>query len=368
MAPASTRRRSFVQGTALLLLSSGAPRWLVGCSQPTSGQPERGAEPASGTAGKEEDNPDGRGPDRLVPFLTPLEDFYVYANNEPPPPLSLEDANLRTNAAGGATGAEESRVVGWAELAALPQQQIVRTLCCVGNGKPFDRVFGWRFGGISNGTWDVLPLSQALEHLGCRPGSPSDHLRVVGRDDWIRNFTQERVAEGALFLAFGLNGVPLPHAHGGPARLLCTGDYGEMNVKWVRSISWGPPRAEEDGEGFTTDLPGAPFAFATMPLWGARVGAGALQLAGVAYAGRSAVRQVLVTLDGGDAQAADLLDQPQPGVWCRWQAQLELPPGSHEIAITCVDLDGRRSRIMTREVGFPSHGDRPIHELPLLAT
>ena len=37
-------------------------------------------------------------------------------------------------------------------------------------------------------------------------------------------------------LAWGMNGAPLPRAHGAPVRAIVPGIYGMKNAKWIESI------------------------------------------------------------------------------------------------------------------------------------
>ena len=44
------------------------------------------------------------------------------------------------------------------------------------------------------------------------------------------------MVEPRTLVAYQLNGAPLDHRHGAPARLLIPGIYGMKNVKWVTRI------------------------------------------------------------------------------------------------------------------------------------
>lgn len=361
------QRRSVLRSLGVLVLSSGAPHWLTGCggnrdeSIPTT---ESRPDAAFGRP-----NPDGTGPGILPPFETPVEDFYCFNNATPPDDITAAAATLdhgyfdpREPLASPSEQPRQRDVRSLRE--ALPKIESYRTLCCVGNGKPFDTTFGWRFGGISNGRWEMSAVDHVLSLLGLEPRNENDVLRVSGRDGWIRNFSQSSVSSGRLFLAFGMNGRPLPHKHGGPMRLVASGDYGEMNVKWVNTLTWGP--AIQTAEDQAAELPAHPMAFATTPRWGAQTRRGTLELAGLAYAGRHGVARATVQLDGRDMPDAELLDPPRAGVWSRWRTSLELGTGQHVVSIGCEDERGKTSlRLPIENAWADLDHERANHELIL---
>ena len=52
--------------------------------------------------------------------------------------------------------------------------------------------------------------------------------------------------EPTTLLAYEMNGVPLPHRHGYPLRVIVPGYFGEKNVKWVTRIEV----ADANAKGF----------------------------------------------------------------------------------------------------------------------
>lgn len=300
----------------------------------------------------------GRGPGALPPFLTPTDSFYRYSNGPPPPPLPTADARLLV----GPTPAP--RAVDWGPLIERADRKVVRTLQCDGNGyidggraphagcqvgrpdddpgRPPPENWDWRYGGIGTAEWDVLSVRELLEATGVP--LRGDWLRVEGRDGYLRWFPREVALDPELLVAVGMNGQPLPHGHGAPARLLVPGQYGAMNVKWVRSLTLGDRlEAHPFDGGPEAFYPVKPLAFATLPLDGGTV-QGALELAGGAFAGRRAVREVLLWIHPGEPWRAELLDPPRPYVWSRWRSTVQIPPGTWDVTICCVDDLGRYSK------------------------
>ncbi len=303
---------------------------------------------------------DRRGPDGPIPFLTPTDQFYKFSNGPWPDPLGAYAAELTV------AGPSGSRTVGWDELVRLPTKRVVRTLSCDGNGylgdtpprsvgcqmtpdpeesseHPPPEEWSWRYGGISTAEWDVLTLRELFEAVGVP--MRSGHLRVEGRDGYLRWFPMERALGDELLVAVGMNGQPLPHKHGAPARLLASGQYGAMSVKWLRSLAATDRTGARPFDGGSReDFPVKPIAFASGPIDGTEVEAGSLTLVGAAYAGREPVKQVLLQVGDEDPVRATLLDAGRPYVWSRWTAELQMfEPGDVVVEIACLDASGRYS-------------------------
>lgn len=303
----------------------------------------------------------GRGPGVIPPFLTPIAKFYRFSNGPPPAEVPLADARVLVG-----PGAAP-RSLAWAELVPLATRRIPRTLQCDGNGyldgglttpaptvgcqvarpdddraRPPPENWDWRYGGIGTAEWDVIGVGELFDRLGIE--ARGGWLRVEGRDGYQRHFPIEVLDDPAFCLAVSMNGQPLPHAHGSPARLLVPGQYGAMNVKWVQRLTVGP-RAEAHpfDDGPESHYPVKPIAFATMPAEGATV-TGNVELGGVAFAGEQAVKSVLLWLDPAEPWEAELLDPGRPHVWSRWRSTVQIPPGTHRLTVCCVDAQGRYSK------------------------
>ena len=302
------------------------------------------------------ENPDGVGPGVLPDYITSNADFYTFQNRPPPPPIEAAAFTLVLG------DPKPLRELSWAELDALPRQPVTRTLQCLGNGRPLADDFSWRFGGISTATWDVVPLSVVLALAGLKLEA-GRFLHVTGRDHFGRSYTAEQAMRDDFGLALRMNGEPLPHLHGFPARLIAPGEYGEKHIKWLRQIDLrDDPRDTEH----PLKLPVFPMAFATTPRWGASVSR-RIELGGVAYAGPHPVASVQVSVDGV-AQDAKLLDPPAAEIWTRWALDLELPRGARFVSISCVDAAGRESGTYDPATPWKKSGQGVVHDLGLRVT
>ena len=324
---------------------------------------------------------DRRGPDALLPFITPTEQFYKFTNDHWPDPV---DASATVVLGGGG----RSATTAWADLARGASDTVVRTIVCDGNGyrgqrkpalgcsqaadpeetgdHPDPVQWTWRYGGIGTARWGGLTL-RALFDRAHIPMTGT-HVRIEARDNYVRWFPLSAARSDDFLVATTMNGAPLPHRHGAPARLVAPGQYGQMSVKWIRSISCGTRTGAHPWDGGSPEhFPVKPQAFATGPLDGASVPRGEVELVGAAYAGEQAVGAVLLQLPGEDPIRAELLDPPARFVWTRWRAVLPLhQPGATSVDIACADVLGRTS--MPQSAWGDAVGYGGLHRLHLTVT
>jgi len=82
--------------------------------------------------------------------------------------------------------------------------------------------------------WEGVPLQALLKKAGV-----GDYARVVftSVDGYMAEFTKAEVQTGLIMVALKGNGVPLPRAHGFPARVVAEGIYGGRWVKYLTAIA-----------------------------------------------------------------------------------------------------------------------------------
>ena len=82
--------------------------------------------------------------------------------------------------------------------------------------------------------WEGVPLQALLEKAGA-----GDYADVVfaSVDGYRADFTKAEVQTGLIMVALKDNGVPLPRAHGFPARVVAEGIYGGRWVKYLNAIT-----------------------------------------------------------------------------------------------------------------------------------
>jgi hypothetical protein len=223
--------------------------------------------------------------------------------------------------------------VSYADLLALPQVEEVVTLSCVSNEVGGDLV--------GNAVWTGVPLAALLERAGVSP----DAGQVVGVsvDGFTAGFPTDVAGDGRTALvAVGMNGEPLPTAHGFPARLVVEGLYGYVSAtKWLSEIRlttwegfdgyWMPRGWSKLGPDTTQSRIDVPRR---------SVVAGPTPIAGVAWAPSRGIAKVEVQVDDGPWQEARLGEVVSDGTWRQWMLPWDATPGDHELRVRATDGTG----------------------------
>jgi DMSO/TMAO reductase YedYZ molybdopterin-dependent catalytic subunit len=333
-------RRGFLRVVAAAVAVAGGGAFVgsragTGATGDTS---EAGSDPTAGSTGDAVvDGLLGAAAARTldVPDLEPLvsREFYQVDINSVDPDLSADDWSLRV------TGAvDEERAFGYDELTSRPAEHRFVTLQCVGdalNGKKIDTAL-----------WTGVPIAELLPDL---PDECCVMLRAA--DDYYEEFPMAALRSG--FLAYRMNGRPLPRGHGHPVRALIPGHWGEINVKWLTEIEV----LEEEADGYWEERGWhgtgpvntvAKFHSISATDTGVRVG-------GHAYAGTRGIDRVEVSTDGGDSWVEATLSEPLPGAvdaatgdslrdeaadaWRMWSHEYD-PTEPHEVVVRAVDGTG----------------------------
>lgn len=89
----------------------------------------------------------------------------------------------------------------------------------------------------NHGRWQGVSLAPLLKEAGALPAA--DRLRIYGKSpfgDKEEAFTREEAEAALVFLAYAVNGQPLPVKHGFPLRVVAEGHWGAEWVKYVYRI------------------------------------------------------------------------------------------------------------------------------------
>lgn len=287
------------------------------------------------------------GPQRVTPFITPNDDFYLVAIDPDFRP-SVTRATVREEWALDLVGLSgETRHLGYDDLNARARHTVPYTFECIGNP-----VGGYLIG---NARWRVVPLREVL---GLIPGG-LDGTRTVrfdGLDGFYASVSVERATDGYAFLALDMNGVPLPSGHGFPVRVILPDLYGKKQPRWLSTITlqedetptsywerrfWRgsqPPRTTARFDPREDSAPGRP-----------------LELTGMAFAGARGVLAVEVSFDDGQTwQRCELVTPTQTNAWSLWRYTWPFPTeGRHRLAVRAIDGE-HRIQTGRRKTRFPS--------------
>ena len=330
-----SRRRAIVSGVSALTfvaLSAGLGRLATG--EDSESDAEISAEVTRRLDEADEKSLDVAGD--IPGLVSSFGEFYNTDIAEFDPDLSAEEWSMTI------TGeVDRELTVGFEELTDMPTEHRFVTLRCVGedlNGHKLD-----------NAVWTGTPIKPLLEEVD--PGGECDCVMLHAEDGYYVQFPVAALEDG--FLAWGMNGKPLPQSHGRPVRVLIPGHWGEVNVKWLSEIEL----IDEETDGYWEERGwhGTGPVNTVAKIWSDTVlDSGNVEVAGHAYAGTRGIERVEVSTDGGDTWEDAELSEPLPGedVWRQWRHEFE-PAGSHEVVARAIDGDGNRQQ-EERTDSFPS--------------
>ena len=186
-------------------------------------------------------------------------------------------------------------------------------------------------------------LDALLERAGVQAGAD----QVVGRsvDGYECGFPVSVAMDGRdALVAVAMNGEPLPIEHGFPARLIVPGLYGYVSAtKWLTEIEL-TTFADFDHywleRGWAREAPIKLMSRIDTPKGLAKVPAGPVPIAGVAWAQHTGISGVEVRVDEGDWQTARLADVPSADTWVQWILPWEATSGRHSLAVRAIDANG----------------------------
>ena len=208
---------------------------------------------------------------------------------------------------------DRPRSLTYADLLAMPHTEAWITISCVGNdvGGPL----------VGTARWQGVLLADLLRAAGPRTSAPQVAMTSV--DGYSGAFPLSAALDGRnVLIALGMNGEPLPVAHGFPARVIVPGLYGyESAVKWLARVD-----LVDDGyEAFWVQRGYAKAAqFRTqsridVPADGAvvtRRADGTVTVAGMAWAPHRGITGVDVSVDGSAWRRTKLApDSLGPDTW-----------------------------------------------------
>lgn len=230
----------------------------------------------------------------------------------------------------------------------------------------------WSYGAMGNAVWSGVRLRDVLSRAGVK----GDALEVVfdgadsgllGTPDFVKSLPIERASDEHTLIALEMNGRPLPHWHGAPARLVVPGWTATYWVKHLTDIRIEP--APFDGfwmkSGYripTGVFPGARFlsqetaettpiteilvnSLVTSHTSGARLERSRpAELRGWAWDGGSGIVGVEVSTDGSQTWRQAALDKDLGRFsWRGFSWPLETSrPGATSIAVRATSRDGTR--------------------------
>ncbi len=272
----------------------------------------------------------------VVDIVTPNNFFYRIDTAFTPPQVDPDTWQLRVHGM-----VEQEVTVSFADLLAADLVESYVTLTCVSNEVGGDLA--------GNAKWLGLPVREVLARA--RPLPDADMVLSTSADGFTASTPIEALTDDRdALLAVGMNGEPLPVAHGFPVRMVVPGLYGYVSAtKWVvdlevtrfadRTAYWTDRGWSPEGPIKTASRIEVPHDGDTVALSDAgderTVGIG-----GTAWAQHTGITGVEVQVDDDDWREVTLADAISIDTWRQWSWRWPATPGRHTLRVRATDSSG----------------------------
>ncbi|BCJ60256.1 hypothetical protein Jiend_36780 [Micromonospora endophytica] len=340
---AAESRRRFLHGVGTVLgvaaVGGVAGRWLAG-RRGVADARDAIALPAPVSAARPVPAGADLGTLGLASYVTTNKSFYRIDTALLVPQVDPETWRLRIHGR-----VRNPMTLSYADLLARPMIERYVTLACVSNEVGGDL--------IGNARWLGVPIRELLDEVAPLDGAD----QVVGRsvDGWTCGTPTAVLRDGRdALLAVGMNGEPLPLAHGFPVRMVVPGLYGYVSAcKWITELeltSFADFDAYWVPRGWSAQGPVKTQSRIDTPRPRNRPAAGPVMVAGVAWAQHRGIRRVEVRVDGGPWQEATLAPTVSVDTWVQWSWRWTATPGEHTLQVRATDGTGETQTGQTQDV------------------
>jgi DMSO/TMAO reductase YedYZ molybdopterin-dependent catalytic subunit len=279
--------------------------------------------------------------------MVPSDRFFVRSNG----PVPIVDPNSwRLDISGNVA---RPLSLSLADLQRLGSSRMEAFLECAGNGRtrfePLPPGTPWRNDAIGNAVWEGVPLAHVLDLAGVKPETVDVVTHGADFPEMRRGLPLSVARDSRVLLVWGMNGDPLPVAHGGPLRLLVPGWAGIASTKWLTGIEaigrafdgfWNTENYviwDERGDPLRPVAEMPPKSVIVTPAEGQTISPGPVTVAGWAWSGFSPIQTVEVSTNVGNGWQRAELHPGEPHGWRRWNLLWNATPGRHRLRARAID-------------------------------
>ena len=303
--------------------------------------------------------------------ITPNDRFYVRYHLSDIPSI---DAKTYKIAVGG-DGANGQAEITFDELKKFPAYEVVAVNQCSGNrrglSKPHVPGVQWGYGAMGCARWKGARLKDLLDRVGLK--KEAIEIAFNGADgpafdktpDFIKSLPLWKAIDESTLVAYEMNGEPLPHFNGYPARLIVPGWTGTYWMKHLVAINaltrpqggfWMNPAyriplgefpivARFISQETATTTPITEMvvnSLITSHVDDAQVAVGEVMVRGLAWDGGYGIRTVEASTDGGQSWAAAMLgDDLGRYAFRPWSFVLPAKPGKNTVMVNATNKIGQ---------------------------
>ncbi len=175
--------------------------------------------------------------------ITPNDAFFVRYHLSNIPEVDAKTWKLAI----GGDGANGESEISFDDLKRMPASEVVAVNQCSGNRRglfsPHVPGVEWGYGAMGCARWKGARLKDILDRVGLKKEAieiafdGADSGVIDKTPDFIKSIPVWKAMEETTLVAYEMNGAPLPHFNGFPARLIVPGWTGVYWVKHLTSIS-----------------------------------------------------------------------------------------------------------------------------------
>ena len=303
--------------------------------------------------------------------ITPNDRFYVRYHLADIPRIDPATYKIAI----GGEGANGQAELTLADLQKFPAYEVVAVNQCSGNrrGLSTPRVPGvqWGYGAMGCARWRGARLKDVLDKVGVKKEAVevafngADGPAVDKTPDFIKSLPLWKATDESILVAYEMNGEPLPHFNGYPARLVVPGWTGTYWMKHLVSIEvltkpqggfWMNPAyriplgqfptvARFVSQETATNTPITEMmvnSLITSHSDGARVNAGKVAVRGLAWDGGYGIRTVEASTDGGQTWTNAALGQDLGRYAFRpWSFEFTAKSGKNTLSVAATNRIGQ---------------------------
>ena len=303
--------------------------------------------------------------------ITPNDQFFVRYHLADIPEV---DAKTYKIAVGG-EGANGKTEITLDDLKKMPAVEIAAVNQCSGNrrglSKPHVAGVEWGYGAMGCAKWKGARLKDILEKVGVKTEAieiglnGADGPAIDKTPDFIKSIPVWKAMDPDTIVAYEMNGAPLPHLNGFPARLIVPGWTGTYWMKHLTNINvltkpqggfWMKPAYRIPVGKFPVvarfitqeDSASTPIteivvnSLITSHRDGDKIKRGKVTIGGLAWDGGYGIRQVDVSTDEGKTWSSATLGQDLGKYAFRpWSFALNAKHGKNTVMVNATNVIGQ---------------------------
>jgi DMSO/TMAO reductase YedYZ molybdopterin-dependent catalytic subunit len=275
----------------------------------------------------------------------------------------------------GGDGANGQAELTLDDLKKMPAVEVVAVNQCSGNrrglSKPHVAGVEWGYGAMGCARWKGARLKDVLDKVGLKKEAieisfnGADGPVVDKTPDFVKSLPVWKAIDESTLIAYEMNGAPLPHFNGFPARLIVPGWTGTYWMKHLITVTaltkplrnfWMTPAyripvgkfpvvarfisQEESASTPITEM--VVNSLITSHRDGAKVKAGKVAVSGMAWDGGYGIRTVEVSTDGGKHWSGATLGEDLGRYALRpWSFNLSAKRGANTVMVNATNKIGQ---------------------------